>query len=165
MIKGIDAYHAAFDRYKKALALTNVALNNRVKYHQGMSLKVVLADGVALKYLIANSKKALYSDELTAFLLSRKNKLAEAVRKFGKANLYNIPGDLNGALKKVYIEGVAQTDLAGDKKLKKFAKKDLKTLFDTSMTRMMNGSVSSFKDSDDFKKLLEVKFPILNFSM
>lgn len=165
MIKGIDAYHAGLDRYKKALALTNVALNNRVKYHAGLNLNAVLADATALKYMIANSKKALYSDELTAFLLGKKKKLAEAVRKYGKNNLYNIPGDLNAALKKIYIEGVKQTDLAGDKKLKKFAKKDLASLFNTSMIRMMNGSVSSFKDSDDFKKLLDVKYPILNFSM
>ena len=164
MVKGIDAYHAILNNYKKALAMTNVALNNRATFQKELGLDKALKDTTTFKYLVMNSKKALYSDELTAFVLHKKNKLGDAVRKFGKNNDYNIPGDLNAALKKVYIEGVDQKDLASDRKLKKFAAKDLKALFNGSMVRMMNGSVSSFKDSDEFKTLLEVKFPILNFS-
>ncbi len=165
MLKGIEAYIAPLDRYKKALALTNVALNKRSTFYQNLNVDKALSDSTTLKYLQKNAKKALYSNELTAYIMSKKNKLADAVKKFGKGNDYNIPGDLNKALMKVHIEGVAQKDLANDRKLKKFAGKDLKSMFDTSMLRMMNGSLSSFKMTDDFKHLLDVKFPILNFSI
>jgi hypothetical protein len=164
MIKGIEAYQHILKNYKKALAMTNLALVKRAKYFDEAKADKIMKDAVFLKYMMRDAKQALYATELTAYVMSRKNKLGDAVRKWGKANDYHITGDLNNALIKVYIEGAPQEQLANDKRLKRFANKNLKTMFDTSMYRMIVGSVSSFKTRDTYKQLLDVKFPILNFS-
>jgi hypothetical protein len=155
-LSGIGQYQLIINRYKKVLNLTSVALTNRKKMSDKLNFDAVVADSTLTREFVKFSKKGYFFNELDAYILCKKKKFAEAVKKYGKSNDYNVRGSLNKLLISIYIDN---QPIAKDK-----IQKANKDLFE-GMRRMLLDpqKISSFMDGEGYCKYLDGKFPLISF--